>query len=31
MAGLEPAISIPDVLSLIEIPGTRPGMTVAHG
>jgi hypothetical protein len=27
MAGLVPAISIPDALSGIEIPGTRPGMT----
>jgi hypothetical protein len=27
MAGLVPAISIPDALRGIEIPGTRPGMT----
>jgi hypothetical protein len=31
MAGLVPAISIPDALSDIEIPGTRPGMTVVLG
>jgi hypothetical protein len=28
MAGLVPAISASDALSGIEIPGTRPGMTV---
>jgi hypothetical protein len=27
MAGLVPAIAIPDALRGIEIPGTRPGMT----
>jgi hypothetical protein len=31
MAGLVPAISASDALSGIEIPGTRPGMTVVPG
>jgi hypothetical protein len=31
MAGLVPAISASDALSGIEIPGTRPGMTVVWG
>jgi hypothetical protein len=31
MAGLVPAISVSGVLSGIEIPGTRPGMTFDLG
>jgi hypothetical protein len=31
MAGLVPAISATDALSEIEIPGTRPGMTIGFG
>jgi hypothetical protein len=30
MAGLVPGISVSDGLSGIEIPGTRPGMTVVR-